>query len=139
MIDTTTGRLLLDGIHAITPTLTLAAFQASPLARGGQSIGVAAAWRGFFVGRHAIFGDPCTVTLQFHGQRLQAVSFVVVDPVPPSSSEEWSIDEALATKARQDAWLAAKVGPPPYAYAWGVIESVYDPRSVSSSIFVRYA
>jgi hypothetical protein len=133
MIDTTTGRLLLDGIHAITSTLTLAAFQASPLARGAQSIGVAAAWPRFFVGRHAIFGDACTVTLQFHNQRLEAVSFVVVDSVPPSSSEEWSTDQA------QVAWLAAKVGPPPYAYAWGVIESVYDPRSVSSSIFVRYA
>src|ERR1700733_9539934 len=79
MIDTATGRLLLDGVHSIRPSLERAAFLRSRLARRAKSIGVAAAWPRFFIGPHTIFDDTCSVTLEFHEQRLEAVSFVVLD------------------------------------------------------------
>jgi hypothetical protein len=139
MIDTKSGNVVLDGRHTIAPSLSLAAFLASPLAAEAQSVGVAEDWPRFFLGVHEIFGDPCTVSVGFHGQRLLGVSLNPVDPDATEPSDDYDVQAALAAKARHDAWLAAKLGPPPYVNRWGTIESVYDPRSVSSSIFVTYS
>jgi hypothetical protein len=142
MIDTKTGgTVVLDGVQSITPTLTLDVFLASPLGQGAQWIGVAADWPLFFVGKHEIFGDSCTVILMFQKQQLIGVRVHVLDPslvdVKPDFND-YDVDAALALKMRFEAWLAAKLGPPPYLYPWGRIDAVYSPQDVSTGIFVSY-
>jgi hypothetical protein len=139
MIDTKTGTVLLDGVQAITPSLSLDAFLASPLAQAAQSIGVAADWPLFYVGKHQVFGDECTVMLMFHKQQLTGVRLGVLPlsiPDPTPDLNDW--DAALALKVRSEAWLAAKLGPPPHVYPWGRIDAVFSPQDVSTGIFVAY-
>jgi hypothetical protein len=141
MIDTKTGTVLLDDIQSITPSLTLDVFLASPLGHGAQSFGVAADWPLFYVGKHEIFGDACTVILMFHKQQLIGVRVHVLDPSlvdPKPDFNDYDEGEALALKVRFEAWLAAKLGPPPYLYPWGRIDAVYSPQDVSTGIFVAY-
>ena len=145
MIDTKTGTALLDGVQAITPSLSFDAFLASPLGQGAQSFGVAADWPKFYVGQHTIFGDACTVIFLFHQQQLTAVRVHVLDPsLVDTTSEVNDFDvnaeeEALALKVRFEAWLAAKLGPPPYLYPWGRIDVVFSPQDMSTGIFVAYS
>jgi hypothetical protein len=42
-------------------------------------------------------------------------------------------EEALALKVRFEAWLAAKLGPPPYLYPWGRIDVVFSPQEIRIS------
>jgi hypothetical protein len=139
MIDTESGTVVLDGLHAIGPTLTRSAFVASPLGRKAKSIGVAKEWPRLFLQRHEVFGDACTVLVAFHGERLESVELTVVEARTDAKAGAFDVKAARAAKRRFDAWLASKVGAPPYEYAWGIIEAVYDPRSASSGIFVVYA
>jgi hypothetical protein len=139
MIDTKTGTVVLDGVQSLTPSLTLDVFLASPLAEGAQSIGVAADWPVFYVGKHLIFGDMSTVILMFHKQQLTGIR---LDPlhlsIPDPTPELDDVDAALALKVRFEAWLSAKLGPPPYLYPWGRIDAVYSPQDISTGIFVAY-
>jgi hypothetical protein len=140
MIDTKTGAVVLDGVRAIGSSLTLDAFLASPLAQGAQSIGVAADWPRFYVGKHEVFGDLCTIMLLFHKQQLTAIRLDALHlSIPDPNPELDDVDAALALKVRSEAWLAAKLGPPPYAYPWGRIDAVYSPKDISTGIFVSYA
>lgn len=141
MIDANTGTVVLDGLHKITGALTLSSFQVSSLGQGAQSIGVATDWPRFFVGKHEIFGDACTVILMFHKQQLIGVRVHVLDPSlvdPKPDFDDYDVGAALALKLRFEAWLAAKLGPPPYLYPWGRIDAVYSPQDVSTGIFVSY-
>jgi hypothetical protein len=44
-----------------------------------------------------------------------------------------------AMKERHDRLLRDQLGPPPYRFGWGEIESVDDPRGQHPGIVVRYA
>lgn len=138
MIDTKIGTVLLDARDAITPSLTLDAFLSSALGRGAQSCGVAVDWPWFSIGQHEVFGDPCMITLSFHKQTLTTVSLFVVG-LDDGAGGDYDVDATIALNARFEAWLAAKLGPPPHTYPWGNIAAVYDPRSVSTAVFVAYS
>jgi hypothetical protein len=53
-------------------------------------------------------------------------------------ADEWSQEKAINRKLKNDKYLNNNLGPPPYKYEWGCIESCYDPRSCSSLISVLY-
>jgi hypothetical protein len=139
MIDTKTGTVVLDDVQSITPFLTLDVFLASPLAQGAQSIGVAADWPRFYVGKHQIFGDMSTVILMFYKQQLVGIGLDVLHlSIPDPTPDLDDVAAALALKVRCEAWLAAKLGPAPYLYPWGRIDAVYSPQDITTGIFVAY-
>ncbi len=121
---------------SIGPRLTLAGFLESPLATGARALGGWASWSSFELTRQLICGAHFSATLRFQGERLALVNLALIEEL--ASGEDWDEAVALAKRGRHDAWLAACLGPPPYRYLWGTVESVYDPRSVSSSIGVTY-
>ena len=45
----------------------------------------------------------------------------------------------MERKAAHDRWLESALGAPPYEYAWGGITSLFDLRTGSSTIVIRYA
>ena len=145
MIDLATGDIVLDGgspnATTIGASLSRSAFLASALVQGAQSSGVASEWPLYYVGQHRVFGDPCGVTLAFHGEALEHVALM-------PQVDSYDFDDAL--KAKLDAWLAAKLGPLPsypnaplghpvgYAYPWGSIGSYYQPQDMTCLINVSY-
>lgn len=54
------------------------------------------------------------------------------------SWENWSKEQQLLTKKKNDIWLYKTIGPPPYKFDWGRIISVFDSLSGSSHIRVLY-
>jgi len=50
----------------------------------------------------------------------------------------WSEDREAFAKSLHDQWLVRHLGPPPYAFEWGDVQSVHDPKAGGSQIVVRY-
>jgi hypothetical protein len=137
MIDTTTGDITLAST-TVGRGFTLRAFRASVLAPAAAPALVGGGpWLSFDVGEQRIERRAFRMTLRFEGDRLATVALSLVASEAPGDA--WSERAALLVKRRHDAWLSRRIGSPPYAYAWGRIESTYDPRSASSSIVVSYA
>lgn len=51
----------------------------------------------------------------------------------------WSKEQELERKRLHDDLLEKALGPPPYVYTWGKVESVYDAQDGSSSIVITYS
>ncbi|MGH8250192.1 MAG: hypothetical protein ACREVI_05770 [Steroidobacteraceae bacterium] len=81
--------------------------------------------------------DGLAGTLLFKGDKLDRVFLLML--IPSDDSDQWSEELELQRKAKHDAWLRAKLGQPPYEYAWGTVTSDYDPKGCVSEIIVSYA
>lgn len=55
-----------------------------------------------------------------------------------NNSKDWSKENKMDKKKRQDEWLKSLLGREAYNYSWGIIESVFDPKGGFSSIIIRY-
>jgi hypothetical protein len=138
MIDAATGELALASGDRTGPSLTLQAFRASPLAANAQASPGGGAWMQYHLGRQVIAGAIFSLVLYFDGSRLAMVRMSLVEPDESPSWDDWSDQKELARKAKHDAWLTTQLGPPPWVYPWGRIESNYDPRSGASLVVVVY-
>ncbi len=119
VIDRAKGNIVLETL-VIGPSLTLESFSASSLSMRVLSLHRFGQWRNFDIGEQKLGERWFAMTLRFDGERLAMVELSATDP-----------DAAHA------AWLFEHLGPPPYA--WGRIESVHDPRRLSSNIVLTYA
>ncbi|MBB3457255.1 hypothetical protein FHT86_005573 [Rhizobium sp. BK313] len=95
-------------------------------------------WRHISITNILILGRPASAMLSFFREELKKVFFVLLDQ-----------DRTDPEKVRQhhDKVLIAAFGPPhsrdihgfiKYAFAWGSIESSYDPRGVESNIILTW-
>ena len=137
MIDRTTGDITFDSGDRIGPSTDLTTFRASPLGRA-QPAGHED-YTNFSLGTCAIAGLAFAVTSYFHQTQLTMVLLTLVEPDDGRSWDDWSESKELVRKKKHDAFLAAQLGPPPWAYGWGRIESTYDARGGSSLITFVYA
>jgi hypothetical protein len=135
MIDPTTGALLLQGDLALDATLSPRELFQTPLGEGAVPFVFNPPWESFMVRAVCRDGTPVYMYLFFRDNRLKRVSLHhTVDP---------SIDED-EVKRRHEAWLRGFLGEPPsgtphrYNYAWGQVESEYDPRADSSDVIITY-
>jgi len=71
-------------------------------------------------------------------EQLEFVSLSILPDQKMPSWENWSKEEQLQKKRANDKWLEKQLGPPPYKYGWGELSSLYDPRSATSTITIRY-
>ncbi|GEP44805.1 hypothetical protein BGE01nite_40960 [Brevifollis gellanilyticus] len=78
------------------------------------------------------------ITLQFHGERLDSLRLFHDAARFGTSWDDWSEERELARKAYHERWLAEMLRLPVGKYLWGEVLSVYDVKSGSSSIIVRY-
>lgn len=84
-------------------------------------------------------GLSCFFTLIFYKGVLRLMTWKPVWSGTPTSWRDWSENEELKIKELNDELLKKYLGPPPYKYGWGTIESDYDARGGSSSIVISYA
>jgi hypothetical protein len=78
-----------------------------------------------------------TATVSFNGPKLESVSWLF--DLPPDKEKEWTEGLEMERKQMHDEWLLRELGPPPYRYSWGEIESDFDPRGCVSDIILNYA
>lgn len=75
--------------------------------------------------------------VQFKNDVIEQVRIAIAlnanDPNP------WTVKSETARKSLHDQLLQEEIGPPPYRFSWGQIESVTDPRSGASQIIMTYA
>ena len=138
VIDPATGTLHLEGAEPpLSPTLTRTAFLASPLGRQAK------VWSQHephcaYRAEVTIGAERFIVVPRFYEAILQGVDLALTGAHWGTSWDDWSEESERARQRAHDAWLRQQLGPPPYTYPWGAIESSYDPRSGSSSIVLRY-
>ena len=80
----------------------------------------------------------CEILLVFHKGKLE---IVIMSPNWISnytSWHNWNLDNELKKKKKNDKLLQQYLGDPPYIYKWGNIESIYDQKSGSSEIIIKY-
>jgi len=83
-------------------------------------------------------GLNCAFMLIFYNGILEWMICKPVWLAAPTTWHDWSETEERKIKALNDDLLKKYLGPPPYVYDWGTIESDYDARSGSSSIVIHY-
>ena len=139
MIDIKNGNILLnDNSFIIKKGLTKAEFLKSNLAEDilNQQVSV---FTNYYLKPQLIGDEKFTVALYFDQNDLIAFLYISLlsDGNIPSWNN-WSESEELKRKDEHDKWLLRKIGDPPYKYLWGEISSIYDVRSGSSIIIIRY-
>ncbi len=82
-------------------------------------------------------GLICYFALYFYDGILDMVIWTPKWPGTGNSWAEWSEEEELRVKELNDRLLEQYLGPPPYSYAWGSIESDYDMKGGSSGIVMK--
>ena len=138
-IDPATGTLYFQRVETrIEPALTRAAFRSSALGAQAQ-IWVQREPYCAYRAAVQLADEPFVVVLWFRGAALQSVSLSMLRGRWSSSSwDDWSGEVERERRDAHDAWLREQVGPAPYRYAWGAIESSFDPRLGSSAIMIQY-
>jgi len=132
------GILHLNGENLIAPGLRETDFTRSSLGAAGRFGANDGYSRYHRVSGALDNGLTCAATVIFYEGVLNSLSFAPLWPGAARSWAEWSEAGELRVKALNDQLLREYLGPPPYVYAWGTIESDYDPKSGGSSIVVRY-
>lgn len=80
-------------------------------------------------------GFACNAT--FKDDRLRQVFLLM--RMPTDDTSQWTAELEQERKLKQDEWLRAELGAPPYQYPWGSVTSEFDPRGCVSDIIVSYA
>lgn len=132
------GQILLDGKIAIYPSLTEAAFLSSDLGKVAELRLSNAEFHRYHAVNVLENGMDCFLSVTFFEETLTSASLSPNWPGSPQSWAEWSLESELDKKEKNDALLGQTLGPPPYAFSWGKVESSYDQKSGGSSIFVSY-
>jgi len=130
-IDKQSGAIVAAG-EAILGGLDEAAFAKSPLGQRAMRTPSTAGW----VIYSKIKIDGAGLVLRFLDRKLAEVNLAFADPGGGWGS--WSEEKEAAAKSVQDQWLASQLGAPPYAFDWGNVESLQDPKAGGSLILVRY-
>ena len=138
MLDRTTGGLHFDDeTTRIAPGLTRRAFLASPLGPRAE-VWVRNEPHCAYRARLRAGGKPCVLVLRFYGEELRGVELALTGERWGTTWDEWSESRERDRQRAHDAFLRAHLGPPPYAYPWGTVESTYDPKGGASTIVIRY-
>lgn len=130
-IDKQYGALVVAG-ETIPGGLDETTFAKSPLGQGAMRTPSTAGW----VIYSKIKVDGAGLVLRFLGGKLAEVNLAFADPGGGWGS--WSEEKEASAKSVQDQWLASQLGAPPYAFDWGNVESLQDPKAGGSLILVRY-
>ena len=138
MIDHTTGSLHFDDeAIRIAPGLTRAAFLASPLGARAE-MWVQNEPHCAYRAQARSRGKRFVLVLRFQGENVHSVEVALTGDRWGASWDDWSEARERDRQRAHDAWLRGHLGPPPYDYTWGTVESCYDERSGASMIVVRY-
>jgi hypothetical protein len=78
------------------------------------------------------------VTLFYHNNQLVMIALILVEENEVLRWETWSLEKEMHRKQKHDEWLFKIIGPAPYKYPWGLIESGYSKKSGVSNIVIRY-
>lgn len=134
MMDAATGEVRLDGGETLGPSLTRSGFLTTALAQGAIPLTPSS----LSIGRRAIGGQTFVPSLWFDGNALKKVELSMVQATESSSWDDYSEDRELARKAKHDTWVTDNLGRPPWRFLWGDVQSEFDPRGGSSTIFITY-
>ena len=131
-IDISDGSLVFESA-SIGPHLERPEFLATNIGRQAKVVLVNQGWVNF-----DFEPEPgVSATAFFKDDRLRKIFFAF--SVSSDDSKDWVEDREEQRKAKHDAWLSTALGEPPYLYAWGRVESDFDPRAWASEILVTYA
>lgn len=75
-------------------------------------------------------------SVRFRENSLELVS--VLFEMAGDTEANWTRERELERKAIHDQWLLEEIGPPPYRFSWGEIESLFDEKACVSDIIVGY-
>ena len=134
-IDSFTGRVELEGINLIGPQLKQEVFVASPFWQRSRRGLVNKQWVSYSVSAKD-GSNEFAVTLVFFGDEI--VEIRMAKNEPSATWTNWSEERELQRKADHDCLLKALLGRAPYRFAWGEVTSIFDAKSGSSEIIVRY-
>jgi hypothetical protein len=137
VIDRATGTLSFDAGVTIGPALTRSAFMQSPVGETQEVWVRNGPWCSWRVTRLTATGRTFLAVLQFHSEHLKSVELVESGQVGLSSWSDWSEVDELKKKALYDAFLSTELGVD-RSFSWGSVSAIYDARSGSSSIHVKY-
>jgi len=79
------------------------------------------------------------ISLYFNPSEI--IEIIIISLLPNNKEtkwESWNLEGEMQTKHNNDEWLKKQIGDPPYEFEWGNIYSVFDSRSASSYIEIRY-
>jgi hypothetical protein len=151
-IGAATGEIALDTGERIGPALTRSAFLAHSRAGGAAQPNPSIPHLSTLPLELRLPGArSLSVKLDFDGEALRRIALSMTgdhDPPVADYRQHWTDDVALASLVRtneiarkgvQDAWLEARLGPPPWSYSWGRVGSRYDATFVRSLITVAYS
>jgi hypothetical protein len=132
------GHVLLGGKIAIYPSLTEAAFLSSDLGKVTELRLSNAGYHRYHAVSVLENGMDCYLSVTFFDGTLYSANLSPHWPGSPQSWAEWNLESELDAKKTNDALLGQTLGPPPYAYSWGKVESSYDQKGGASAIHISY-
>lgn len=132
------GVVIISREVALFPGLSENQFTQSSVGSCATSDGSNDGFTRYFANGYWSDAQPISMHLVFSKGVIKLVSISPKWPETPTSWSDWNEENQLRIKQRNDHLLREFLGPPPYKYDWGCIESDYDLRGGFSSIVIKY-
>lgn len=116
----------------ITPDLSRSEFLSTPVGTGAEALKINEPFATFRIRPET----GVIASVRFREDSLEMVS--VLFEMKGESDNNWTRKRELERKAIHDKWLREEIGPPPYRYSWGEIESLFDEKACVSDIVVGF-
>ena len=116
----------------ISRALSRSDFLKSPAGAGAEVLNINAVSATYRI--HPETGVIASVRFREDSLELVSLLFAMKDDTGVS----WTREREFERKAIHDKWLLEEIGPPPYQFSWGEIESLFDEKACVSDIIVGY-
>ncbi len=120
---------------------TRQAFLKMPLARDAELAIENGKYRTYRLARPQLIDErEFAIDLYFEDERLKSIDLALLDPRFGTSWDDWSEASEKRRMAAHTKWLRGFLDGdgPGWKFAWGTIESNFDPRGGGSSIRIGY-
>lgn len=135
LIDVETGIIQIDDT-TLYPGYTLTEFEKSPLCSNVSYEMINPPYKSYYIGKHIIGKYEFWIVLYFYEDALWRIDIGIDNGITEWS--EWTEELELKRKSEHDRILKSYGLPHWSTFAWGEIQSLYDPRTPESSILITY-
>jgi len=139
MIDKKTGEMQFpEWDFPLSPSTTRSGFLKSTLGQKAKPEVLNEPYASWRISPSSLYDKWWTAVAYFNGERLYSIMLAAWDDKNGPKWSDWSDAGERSLEKYHSSVLAKVLGHTPHKFSWGTVESLYDNKSTSAYIHVKY-